>query len=558
MTTFSFLRIAAPLGRESRSIALLGLGALFVCLLASPCAHAAPPEVRGVWLTTTGPNHIVSGANTASVMTDLRAVGMNTVYVETWKNGYTNFPSATLSSFLGTSVDRAPYLGTTRDLVQETLIHAHRNQMNYVGWFEYGLMAEFIGSGGNTATPLGVKMRNNGWLLRDQAGQLGNASNGFAWMNPAVPEVRQFVIDLTLEAVNRYDFDGIQFDDHMAWPQSFGWDTTTAGIYLAETGRALPTSIDDAPFRTWRQGKVTQFATELVTAVRAARPDIQIGVSPSITNFSDVVYNAVWPQWQNTGLFDEYAVQVYRDNYASFNSTLTGQTNQFTPAERASEFVVGLRGNGSGANTPIADLTLMIERSRAVGAAGHAIFYSKAVRDDYRTQLTAFYDVAGQGHAPSTQHPIDNRPAPLVAAANGTNNWSVTVPSAGNYRVVAQVGTLWREVSAGAYAAGLTNISVTGASRVELLVDRRPEELPDFNGDGRVDAADFTIWADTFASITDLRADANGDRFVNGLDYDIWVANYGRVVGGPSAAIPEPAAVLLMLPALASPCRRRG
>jgi uncharacterized lipoprotein YddW (UPF0748 family) len=531
------------------------LRALVCCLVAyavawlAPTALAAPAEVRGVWLTTTGPDHIRTGASTASVMTDLRAVGMNTVYVETWKNGYTNFPSNTLKNFLGTTVDRATYLGTTRDLVQETLIHAHRNQMNYVGWFEYGLMAEFIGSGGNTVTPFGVKMRNNGWLLRDQAGALGNASNGFAWMNPAVPEVRKFVIDMTLEAVNRYDLDGIQFDDHMGWPLEFGWDTTTAGIYLAETGRSLPTSTSDSNFRTWRQNKVTQFATELVTAVRAARPDILIGVSPSITNFSDVNYNAVWPQWQNTGLFDEYSVQVYRDNYASFNSTLTGQTNQFTAAERSQEFVVGLRGNGSGANTPISDLRQMITRSREVGAAGHSIFYSKAVRDDYRTELTAFYNVAGTGQAQDPRFDVGHRPAPLVAAAAGTNNWSVSVPSAGNYRVVAQVGTLWSQVGASYYSAGMTNIAVTGATRVELLVDHR---LPDFNDDGVVNASDYTVWADTVGSITDLRADANGDRVVNALDYNLWSANYGRSYAAFSTAIPEPATTALAAVALAA------
>jgi uncharacterized lipoprotein YddW (UPF0748 family) len=526
-------------------VALLSL----LVLLSGNAALAAPAEVRGVWLTTTGPDHIRTGGSTASVMTDLRGVGINTVYVETWKNGYTNFPSNTLKTFLGTSVDRATYLGTTRDLVQETLIHAHRNQMNYVGWFEYGLMAEFIGSGGNTVTPFGVKMRNNGWLLRDQAGALGNASNGFAWMNPAVPEVRKFVIDMTLEAVNRYDLDGIQFDDHMGWPIEFGWDATTAGIYLAETGRSLPTSTTDANFRTWRQSKVTQFATELVTAVRAARPDILIGVSPSITNFSDVNFNAVWPQWQNTGLFDEYAVQVYRDNYASFNSTLTGQTNQFTTTERAQEFVVGLRGNGSGANTPVTDLTQMITRSRQVGAAGHSIFYSKAVRDDYRTELTAFYDVAGTGHAQDPRFDVGHRPAPLVASAAGTNNWSVSIPSAGNYRVVAQVGTLWREVTAGFFQTGVSNVAVTGATRVELLVDRR---LPDFNDDGVVDAADYTVWADTVGSTTDFRADANGDRLVNAVDYNLWSANYGRSYVGTSTAIPEPVTMALAAVAIAA------
>lgn len=520
-----------------------------LCLLAAPGgAVGAPAEVRGTWLTTTGPDHIVSGANTASVMADLRAVGLNTVYVETWKNGYTNFPSPTLAAFTNNR-DRAPYLGTTRDLVQETLTNAHRNQLHYVGWFEYGLAAEFVGSGGNTFTPLGQRMRDNGWLLRDQAGQLGNASNGFAWMNPAVPEVRQFLIDITLEAVNRYDLDGVQFDDRLAWPREFGWDATTATIYQQETGRSLPTSVDDANFRNWRQDKVTLFGQELTDAVRAARPDLLLSVSPSVTNFSDVNFNAEWPLWQNAGLFDEYAVQVYRDNFASFNSTLTGQSNQFTTAQRASELVVGLRGNGTGANTPIADLQQMITRSREVGAAGHSIFYSKAVRDDYRAQLTTFYNVAGQGHAPSPQFAADHRLAPVAGASVGTNRWRFNVPEGQGYRVAAEIGGRWVEVSAGYLPAGTRDLTVFNATRVELLTDRRPIEPADFNGDGLVDAADYTVWRDTFLSRTDLRADANGDGFINLLDYDVWNGGFGHGAGGASAA-PEPSAATLLIPAI--------
>ena len=65
----------------------------------------ATPEVRGTWLSTTGPDHIQSGFNTESVMSELRTIGLNTVYVETWKNGYTNYPSQALAGVTG-GIDR--------------------------------------------------------------------------------------------------------------------------------------------------------------------------------------------------------------------------------------------------------------------------------------------------------------------------------------------------------------------------------------------------------------------------------------------------------------------
>jgi uncharacterized lipoprotein YddW (UPF0748 family) len=39
-------------------------------------------------------------------MRRLREIGLNTVYVETWKNGYTQFPSETLERVIG--LDRRP------------------------------------------------------------------------------------------------------------------------------------------------------------------------------------------------------------------------------------------------------------------------------------------------------------------------------------------------------------------------------------------------------------------------------------------------------------------
>ncbi|QDV79324.1 hypothetical protein K2D_29380 [Planctomycetes bacterium K2D] len=398
-------------------------------------------------------------------------------------------------------------------------------------------------------------MRDNGWLLRDQAGKFANSSNGFAWMNPAVAEVRHFMIDITLEAIERYDFDGVQFDDRLAWPREFGWDSTTAAIYLQETGRSLPSSVNDTQFREWRQRKVTLFAEELTSAISAKRLDLLLSVSPSVTNFSDVNFNAEWPQWQDAGLFDEYAVQVYRDNYTSFNTTLTGQVSQFSSSQRG-ELVVGLRGNGSGSNTPIADLEQMIIRSREVGAGGHAIFYSKAVRDDYRTQLTAFYDVAGQGRALSPQFAADHRLAPVLGTSRGSNRWRFDIPKGQGYRLVAQVGGVWRELSDGYFPAGVRDLTVPGASRVELLSDRRPIEPADYNGDGLVNAADYTVWRDSLLSTADLRADGNDDGIVNAMDYDLWSGSYAFEPPS-STTVPEPSAITLLLTLLAGcQCRR--
>jgi GH35 family endo-1,4-beta-xylanase len=72
----------------------------------------------------------------------------------------------------------------------------------------------------------------------------------------------------------------------------------------------------------------------------------------------------------------------------------------------------------------------------------------------------------------------------------------------------------------------------------------------DYNGNGEVDAADYTNWRDTLGSTEDLRADGNGDRVVDDDDYAVWKSRFGTVyAGGGSAApaVPEPATLLLLM-----------
>mgnify|MGYP000316900730 CR=1 FL=1 len=54
-------------------------------------------EVRGTWVTTTGNTAIATPEDSARTMQRLKEIGLNAVYVETWKNGYTQYPSAVLN-----------------------------------------------------------------------------------------------------------------------------------------------------------------------------------------------------------------------------------------------------------------------------------------------------------------------------------------------------------------------------------------------------------------------------------------------------------------------------
>ena len=90
---------------------------------------SAQAEVRGTWVTTTANEAISTPAHTAASMKKLREIGLNTVYVECWKNGYTEFPSEVMRKATGVplKVSNSPSGSIQRDLLDETLNAAHRN-----------------------------------------------------------------------------------------------------------------------------------------------------------------------------------------------------------------------------------------------------------------------------------------------------------------------------------------------------------------------------------------------------------------------------------------------
>lgn len=73
----------------------------------------------------------------------------------------------------------------------------------------------------------------------------------------------------------------------------------------------------------------------------------------------------------------------------------------------------------------------------------------------------------------------------------------------------------------------------------------------DYNGDGAVNAADYTVWRDnwpTFAPGAAGDSPGDTDLFTGNADYDHWAADYGLFEPGAigTNAVPEPTAALLM------------
>ncbi len=96
-------------------------------------------------------------------------------------------------------------------------------------------------------------------------------------------------------------------------------------------------------------------------------------------------------------------------------------------------------------------------------------------------------------------------------------------------------------------ADGRTLFIAAGKSLYGIELNVPSPALGDYNGDGTVSAADYTVWRNSLGTTTDLSADGNGNKVIDADDYDVWRAHFGTTLGSGGAsisrAVPEPSGI---------------
>ena len=328
-------------------------------------------EIRGVWLTNVDSQVLFDRDRLSQTLQTLKQLNFNVVYPTVWNAGYTLYPSTVAKQTFGQAIDPTPGL-QGRDMLKEAVAEGHKQGMGVIPWLEFGFMAP-ANSDLAKLHPDWLTQRSDGSKIWKEGVEER------VWLNPFLPQVQQFMLDLIAEIVTKYDIDGIQFDDHFSLPAEMGYDPYTIALYIKDNPGV--TAADANPQETywvrWRADKINEFMRRVSHAVKTRKPKCIISVSPNPLHFSLPAFLQDWFTWERENLIDELILQVYRNDLKRFNAEL--QRTEVKLAQSHIPVAIGIMTGLKGSPSPIEQIQTQVQAVRDRGFAGVSFFFYESL-----------------------------------------------------------------------------------------------------------------------------------------------------------------------------------
>jgi len=180
------------------------------------------------------------------------------------------------------------------DPMKYAIDEAHRMGMEFHAW----LNPYRIGNVSAVLASSHVAVKNPSWVV---------VYNGVRYFNPGLPEVRSHLVAVVKDIITRYDVDAIHFDDYF-YPSGakstlnpFGFDDKAA-FEKYGTGKDV---------HTWRADNVNRMVAEVSQVIKANKPGVLFGISPSGRRENSIDLYADPFVWLDNKWVDYLAPQIY-------------------------------------------------------------------------------------------------------------------------------------------------------------------------------------------------------------------------------------------------------
>lgn len=343
----------------------------------TPAAAPKPQEIRALWVVRTA---LTSEYSIEQVVEDAVANGFNTLIAQVSGRGDAYFKSETMPP-----AEELIWAPADFDPLSYLLQLAHARGLQVHAWlndfFVYNL-------GGTPAWPQHVVNQHPDWITYNYQG-VSTADPSLAvnrpgdlegaYVDPGLPEVREWVVSRFVEVVKKYPVDGIHHDFVRYPGRNYGYNPRVREIFKEQYGvdpidlRQRRTELReelgaakvgqlDVAWEKFRRSNVTETVRMVHDAVKAIRPDIVISAAV-FADINQAVSDKAqdWPTWLKEGLIDVAVPMAYNTN-----SPLVESQIRMAVARKGQ----GQIWAGLGAYKMLGDLPRLVDQTERVRRAG--------------------------------------------------------------------------------------------------------------------------------------------------------------------------------------------
>ncbi|MBE6551341.1 MAG: hypothetical protein E7665_04320 [Ruminococcaceae bacterium] len=286
-------------------------------------------EVRGVWIATVANINFPSKSGLSAeelkkelldIVKTVKEAGFNTIYFQARPCADALYDSKLfpVSSYLSTDGRLQDGFDPLKFIVDE----AHKEGINVSAWINPYRVTYSAKDNKNDALEMlasdHIARKHPEWVI-EYAGKL--------YFDPAIPEVRQYVIDGVKEIVENYDVDGIHIDDYFyPYPESKTVDGKTVNISFEDGESYKKYASDGQSLDDFRRENVNKLVKGIYEGIKSVKREADFGVSPfgiwaneshnssgSATNGLESYYDIYCDPiaWLRGGYVDYICPQIY-------------------------------------------------------------------------------------------------------------------------------------------------------------------------------------------------------------------------------------------------------
>lgn len=236
------------------------------CPSGTAAGASGPRAMRGMWLTTfdnvdwprkPGLPAATQQADLVKLLDMAASMNLNTVFLQVRPRGDAIYPTAYApwSQYLTGTQGKDPGY----DPLEFAITQAHARGLSVQAWFDpfwAGAVGDHLAAGNPARDHPSWVRHFDGWL----------------WLDPGLPQVRDLVVETIIDVVHRYDVDGVHMDDFFYPYPVAGKTFPDAGTYAAYGKGASPAD--------WRRANIDAFVRQVYGRVHAEKPWVTFGISP--------------------------------------------------------------------------------------------------------------------------------------------------------------------------------------------------------------------------------------------------------------------------------------